>query len=179
IGADAAQLVATAGTRVGDHDCVAHSALRRTSGMSGMLAAPVGFQSDTVAPCDGWRLSGGPIGCGVALSLLMRAATFGSIDSNGIAIRAKLSAPRLASSSFGHDWRGNRDRRAQMVAAIDQHDASKGQAVPVIERMIALTITIPPPFAQAAGGRGIADNAESKAHFMGTSGALVGNPSPG
>jgi hypothetical protein len=47
-----------------------------------------------------------PIGCGVSLLRLMRAASLGSTASNGMAIRAKLSAPRLASSRVGHDKRG-------------------------------------------------------------------------
>jgi hypothetical protein len=47
-----------------------------------------------------------PIGCGVSLSRLMRAASLGLTAANGMAIRAKLSAPRLASSSCAHVWRG-------------------------------------------------------------------------
>src|SRR5262249_60610471 len=82
--------------------------LRKKSGMSGTPAPlPVGRQSDEVAsPVRGGRLSGGPIGCDVSLSRSMRAASLGSTASNGMAIRAKLSAPRLAASRSAHDWRG-------------------------------------------------------------------------
>src|SRR5262249_56840727 len=78
--------------------------LRKKSGMSGTPAPLlVGRQSDEVAsPVRGGRLSGGPIGCGVSLSRLMRAASLGSTAANGMAIRAKLSAPPLASSSCPH-----------------------------------------------------------------------------
>src|SRR5215831_11276027 len=78
----------------------AHGLLRKKSGMSGTPAPlPVGRQSDEIASLvRGGRLSGGPIGCGVPLSRLMRAASVGSAAFNGMAIRAKLSAPRLASS---------------------------------------------------------------------------------
>src|SRR5262249_7049553 len=50
------------------------------------------------------RLSGGPIGCGVSLYYLMRAARFAS---SGRLYRANSSAPRLACSRLGHDMRGH------------------------------------------------------------------------
>src|SRR5262245_61113703 len=79
--------------------------LRKKSGMSRTPAPlPIGRQSDGVAsPARGGRLSGDPIGCGVSLSRLMRAASLGLTASNGMAIRAKLSAWRLASSRADHD----------------------------------------------------------------------------
>jgi hypothetical protein len=84
-----------------------HIALRRKSGMSGALAPlPAGRQLDEVASLvGGARLSGGPIGCGVSLSRLMRVASLGSTALNGMAIRAKRSAPRRASSRSPHDQR--------------------------------------------------------------------------
>jgi hypothetical protein len=79
--------------------------LSRKSGISGTpTPSPAGRQSDEIAPLVmSGRLSGEPIGCGTSLSRLTRAAT---LDSSGIAVRAKFSAPRLASSWSGQDCRG-------------------------------------------------------------------------
>src|SRR5262245_13401780 len=86
-----------------------HAASRfRNSGIGGTSEPPpVGRQSEWMASLvDNCRLRGGPIGCGVKLSLAMRAASLGSTDATGIAIKAKLSAPRLARSSPRHDCGG-------------------------------------------------------------------------
>src|SRR5262249_57469320 len=74
----------------------------------GMLRTPapslVGRQSDEIAsPVRGGRLRGGPSGCGVLLARLISAASLALTASIGIAIKAKLSARRLASSRSGHD----------------------------------------------------------------------------
>src|SRR5262245_28814433 len=60
-----------------------------------------------------------------------------------------------------------------MVAAIDQHDAGKGQAVPVVEGMIALTIAAPSPFAETTGDSRLALRGLSKARKMGLGGGLA------
>src|SRR5262249_29491339 len=77
-----------------------HGSLRRKSGMSGMSAPlPVGLQSEAITVSwESCRLSGGPIGCGVSLSRLIRAER-----SEGIAANASASAWCLALSRSGHD----------------------------------------------------------------------------
>src|SRR5262249_48606900 len=64
----------------------------------------------------------------------------------------------------------DRDRCAQMIPAIDQHDAGKGQAVSVVQRMIALTITTPPPIAETAGDSRVALIRPGRARKMGLGG---------
>ena len=61
-----------------------------------MVAPSPGFQSEAIAVSrESCRLSGGPIGCGVELSFLMRAASFGSTPK---ALNATASVPRHASA---------------------------------------------------------------------------------
>src|SRR5262249_4240849 len=70
-----------------------------------------------------------------------------------------------------------RDRRAQVVAAIDQHDPGDGQPVSVVERMIVFTIATPPPLAETAGDIWAALRGLNKARFIGLRSAAL--PKPG
>src|SRR5262249_61765532 len=93
---------------VKNHDAAAFGARRRNSGTSGVVApSPVAFQSDGIAVSrELFRLSGDPIGCGVELSFLMRAASLGSAASSAITLNVTDSARCLASLKSVHDKRG-------------------------------------------------------------------------
>src|SRR5262249_3544426 len=64
----------------------------------------------------------------------------------------------------GRDW------FPQVVAAVTlQYDAGDRQAVSVVERVVAIAVSAPPPIAQTVGGWWVALDAEFSARGMGTS----------
>src|SRR5262249_55221880 len=64
----------------------------------------------------------------------------------------------------------DRDWFPQVVAAVTlQYDAGERQAVSVVERVVAIAVSAPPPIAQTVGGWWVALDAEFSARGMGTS----------
>src|SRR5262249_53739905 len=63
-----------------------------------------------------------------------------------------------------------RHRRAPVVAAVPlQHDAGDRQAVSVVERVVAIAVSAPPPTAQTMASWSVASNVTFEARRMGTS----------
>src|SRR5262249_39042784 len=61
----------------------------------------------------------------------------------------------------------DRNRRPQVVAAVTlQHDAGDRQAVSVVERVVAMAVSAPPPTAQTMASWSVARRAGFEAHFM-------------
>ena len=64
----------------------------------------------------------------------------------------------------------DRNRRPQVVAAVAfRHDAGDRQAVSVVERVVAITVSAPPPTAQTMASWSVARGAGFEARRMGTS----------
>jgi len=61
----------------------------------------------------------------------------------------------------------DRDRFLQVVAAVTlQHDAGDRQAVSVVERVVAIAVSAPPPTAQTMASWSVARGAGFEAHFI-------------
>ena len=64
----------------------------------------------------------------------------------------------------------DRERRPQVVAAVAfRHDAGDRQAVSVVERVVAIAVSAPPPTAQTMASWSVARGAGFEARRMGTS----------